>query len=81
MCTINKGDLPIDISWWMIDEYGNERRLITNDGIVITKTNQRLSVLTIEAVKPRHRAKYICIAKNAAGTSSYSVQLSINGEL
>lgn len=79
-CIINKGDLPVDINWFMTDDFGNERKLITNDGIVITSTNQRTSMLTIEAVKPRHRATYACIAKNKAGISQLSAQLTINGD-
>lgn len=76
---VNKGDLPIEINWWMTDDFGKERRLITNDGIVITRTNRRISMLTIEAVKPRHRAQYKCVASNPAGIVEYSIQLAING--
>lgn len=79
-CVINKGDLPIEISWWMIDDFGNERKLITNDGIVITRTNPRVSFLTIDSVKARHRGNFSCVANNLGGAAQFSVQLSINGE-
>lgn len=78
-CAVNKGDLPIDITWVMIDYFGNEKRLITNDGIVITRSNQRISTLAIEAVQGRHRGNFTCIAKNRAGTTQHSAILSING--
>lgn len=78
-CIVNKGDLPIDLGWWMMDEFGNERHLITNDGIVISRNNPRTSVLTIESVKPRHRANFKCVATNSAGSAEFSKQLAING--
>lgn len=79
MCVSNKGDLPIDIYWTVVDDYGNERRILTNDGVVISRSNQRLSVLTIESVKGRHRGNYTCHVKNIAGSAHYSAQLAING--
>ena len=79
-CTVNKGDLPLEI-WWMMVEHdsGLEKKLITNDGVVITRSNQRISMLSIEAVKSRHRGNYTCYAKNKAGISQHSAQLAING--
>lgn len=45
-CSITKGDLPLKI-WWTFT--GEENyigfNLTTNDGIVITKTNQKLACL------------------------------------
>lgn len=80
MCTVNKGDLPLEISWIHADTSGIEQKLVTNDGAVITRTNQRISMLSIEAVKARHRGNYSCIAKNKAGTSQHSAALHINGD-
>lgn len=79
MCTVNKGDMPIDIAWLHFDTDGNEKRLATNDGVVITRTNQRISMLSIETVKARHRGNYTCIAKNRGGATQHSVSLFING--
>lgn len=79
MCTVNKGDFPIDINWIHSDLSGDERKLISNDGVVITRNNQRISMLSIEAVKARHRGNYTCIASNKAGVAQHSVQLFING--
>ena len=78
-CTVNKGDLPIDINWIHADTKGVERKLMTNDGVVITRTNQRISMLSIEAVKARHRGNFSCTAKNRAGSSQHSAFLAING--
>lgn len=79
MCTVNKGDLPIDISWFHTDDMGIDKKLTTNDGIVITRTNQRISMLSIDQLKARHRGNYTCLAKNSAGIVQASAFLFING--
>lgn len=80
-CIITKGDLPIIVWWTLVDDFDRvERNLTTSDGVVITRTSQKLSVLNIDAVKARHRGNYTCFAKNKAGISQYSAFLSINGE-
>jgi len=67
--------------WWTFkgdnDDYA--QNLTTSDGIVITRTGQKLSSLYIEAVKARHRGNYSCFAQNKAGFSHQSSYLSING--
>ena len=81
-CTITKGDLPISIWWTFKSEHQLvERNLTTNDGIIIAKTGNKLSVMNIESVKGRHRGNYTCYARNKAGISVYSDQLAINGDL
>lgn len=80
MCTITKGDLPIDIWWTLRDDYHDvERNLTTNDGVMITKTSPKISLLNIEAVKARHRGNYTCLARNKAGIAQHSAYLAING--
>ena len=79
-CIITKGDLPIDVWWTLRDDYNNtERNLTSNDGVMITKTSQKISMLNIEAVKARHRGNYTCFAKNKAGIAQHSAYLAING--
>lgn len=73
-CTVNKGDLPVDISWKR-----NDHKLYTNDGILISKTSQRISVLSIESVRDRHSGNYTCVAENSAGIAQHSAQLFVNG--
>ena len=80
-CIITKGDLPIHIWWTLSNEFqALEKNLTTNDGVVISKTSPKISVLNIDSVKGRHRGKYTCYAKNKAGISVYSASLAINGE-
>lgn len=74
-CTVNKGDLPIDIYW-----VRNGHKLFSNDdGIIISKTNKRISVLSIESVGDRHSGNYTCVAENLAGAYQHSAQLFVNG--
>lgn len=73
-CTVNKGDLPIEIYWTS----GN-RRVSTNDGILISRTSQRISTLSIESVRGRHRGNFTCVAINSAGMTDLTIELSVNG--
>ncbi|XP_024891161.1 LOW QUALITY PROTEIN: hemicentin-2-like [Temnothorax curvispinosus] len=76
VCTVVKGDLPIEVSWALNGEpitkenYGD---------ISISSTNKRVSLMTIEAASPRHAGEYTCTASNAAGATSYSATLAVNG--
>lgn len=74
-CAVTKGDSPIEISW-----YFNAYRLRTNDGVLITPGGQRVSMLSIESVQPRHAGNYTCIAKNPAGEARHSAELMVMGE-
>lgn len=80
-CSITKGDLPIKIWWTLSDSYEStaEYNITTNDGIVISKAGNKLSVLNIESVKDRHRGNYTCYASNRAGIAYHSAYLAING--
>lgn len=80
-CTITKGDLPVNIFWRFSEssEHDMSYNLTTNDGIVITRTSQKVSLLTIEAVKARHIGNYTCFAQNKAGVTHHSSYLAMNG--
>lgn len=67
--------------WWTFKSDDDEipHNLTTNDGIVITRTTQKISVMGIEAVKARHRGNYTCFAQNRAGVAQQSSYLLING--
>lgn len=73
-CTVNKGDLPINIYWTR-----NGHKIFSNDGISINRMNKRMSVLSIESVRDRHSGEYTCVAENSAGAVQHSAVLSVNG--
>ena len=75
-CTISKGDLPIDINWFF-----NGYRLSSNDGILITKSGQKATILNIESIQPRHAGNYTCFAKNKAGEAQHTSELKVIGKL
>ncbi|KAF7411847.1 hypothetical protein HZH66_000743 [Vespula vulgaris] len=76
VCTVGKGDLPIEVSWALNGEPIND----ANHGDVsISSTGKRVSLMTIEAVSARHAGEYTCTASNAAGATSYSAVLAVNG--
>ncbi|KAG5309252.1 DSCL protein, partial [Acromyrmex insinuator] len=75
VCTVVKGDLPIEVAWALNGE------AITKENygdISISSTSKRVSLMTIEAVSPRHAGEYTCTASNAAGATSYSATLAVN---
>ncbi|XP_033248022.1 Down syndrome cell adhesion molecule-like protein Dscam2 isoform X17 [Drosophila miranda] len=78
-CTVNKGDTPLELHWTTApDPTTGVGRLMSNDGILITKTTQRISMLSIESVHARHRANYTCVARNAAGVIYHTAELRVN---
>lgn len=82
MCTVTKGDTPIDVWWIFSDVNGkNERNITTNnDGILVTRAGLKISAISIDSANARHCGNYTCFAKNRAGITSYSAQLLVNGD-
>lgn len=80
ICSITKGDLPVSM-WWTLNGDGADFsfNLTTGDGIVITRTSQKVSILNIDAVKGRHRGNYTCFASNKGGVAQHSAYLAITG--
>lgn len=76
VCTIVKGDLPIELAWAL-----NGQPISANNhpDITISSTGKRVSLMTIEAVSGSHAGEYTCTASNAAGATSYSATLAVNG--
>lgn len=73
-CTVFKGDFPLNITW-----LHNNKTIGYNSGILIIQNGKKVSSLTIESVSEAHMGTYSCLVQNAAGTSSYSVELNVNG--
>lgn len=81
-CTVQQGDQNNLEIWWTLveadDSHSVEKILTSNDEIEI-RTNKKISYLSIDSVKARHRGNYSCHAKNRAGETSVTAQLAING--
>ena len=73
-CNAYKGDTPMTISWTFHGRDVSMERKFTTLPI-----GQRTSILTIESVQHGHSGTYTCIARNAAGKTSYSATLVVKG--
>ncbi|XP_035901233.1 Down syndrome cell adhesion molecule-like protein Dscam2 isoform X19 [Anopheles stephensi] len=71
-CAVAKGDPPIEINWMF-----NGSKLFTSDGILITKSGQKISFLSIESVQARHAGNYTCVARNRAGFAEHTSELRV----
>lgn len=77
-CSVMKGDLPLSI-YWTFSNGNMSYNLSSNDGLVIMRTSQKISMIAIDAVKARHMGNYTCFAGNKGGTAEYSTYLAIHG--
>jgi len=76
VCSILKGDLPIEIRWSLNGEIITR---LTHPDVIITNSGKKSSFLTIESVTARHAGEYSCVASNLVGSVSRSAALSVNG--
>lgn len=73
-CSVNKGDLPLEIFWTH-----NNKTVSENEGITVMQMNKKISTLSIDSVNAEHAGTYTCVAKNSAGSASHSAELKVNG--
>ncbi|XP_070387105.1 cell adhesion molecule DSCAML1-like [Dermacentor albipictus] len=71
-CSVVVGDTPLEILW-----YQNEKRL-TSLSSVEEETSTHLSTLSFKPLSEDHGGTYKCMARNAAGVDSASVELVVN---
>jgi len=73
-CIVPTGDLPLNVRWsYPGEEMGG------SSGVLAKKVADRVSMLMISVITARHAGEYVCTAENAAGTSSHSTILTVNG--
>jgi hypothetical protein len=86
-CSVTKGDMPLKFYWtFKSDDSESAYNLTAGDGVMITRPNSKISMITIEALKPRHRGTYTCVVSNFATTLAdkpvnQSAYLSLNGSI
>lgn len=73
-CMAMKGDLPIEISWWL-----DEKPIEDGSGITVLKVSPRLSSLSIDSISYEHRGQFKCVARNKGGHAEYATELKVNG--
>lgn len=76
MCSVHKGDLPINISW-----LHNNISVGYVEGVTVSKMGSKLSTIAIESVGEKHAGAFTCIAQNRAGKSSHKAILNVNGKI
>ncbi|XP_043509532.1 Down syndrome cell adhesion molecule-like protein Dscam2 isoform X5 [Frieseomelitta varia] len=75
MCSILKGDSPIEIRWSL---NGEPIARASHPDVSVTKTGRKNSVLIIDSVTAHHAGEYTCVASNLVGSVSRSAVLSVN---
>lgn len=74
LCTANKGDFPLKITWTL-----NGHSIDKFKGIAIFQNNKRSSQLSIDYVQAEHSGTFLCNVTNPAGTTSHEAVLLVNG--
>ena len=78
-CIVTSGDQPLTISWSFHGTDGVSLSDKPDNGITTTNLGSRMSMLVIDQVRHHHQGTYTCLAKNSAGTKSYTTELKVNG--
>lgn len=73
-CSVNSGDPPFVISWFL-----NGEALKGDKSILITPVGKRSSALNIEYVEEEHAGKYTCVVRNSAGNVNHTSKLIVKG--
>nr|XP_036231664.1 Down syndrome cell adhesion molecule-like protein Dscam2 [Bactrocera oleae] len=78
LCQIQKGDRPIKINW-SFERVAGDARYDTLQPIMRTnRFSSKSSVLSIPRATPAHTGTYTCTASNAAGSTTYSTNVTVN---
>lgn len=73
-CTVAKGDVPLQMSWFLNGEPAADVA-----GIATDRIGKRISSLSIDSVDASHAGTFACMATNRAGSANYTAYLAVNG--
>ena len=73
-CVIRSGDQPMTITWSLKGDIINSDPTLST-----TMLGNQASILIITLVDYQHSGLYTCRAENAAGITTYSAELKVNG--
>ena len=74
-CVVSKGDKPLTITWSLKGDIINSDPTLST-----TMLGTQASMLVITSVDYNHVGLYTCRAENAAGITTYSAELRVNGK-
>ncbi|XP_070134554.1 cell adhesion molecule Dscam1 isoform X4 [Drosophila bipectinata] len=77
-CQIQKGDRPIKVHWSFERSSGESGFDQMQPQMRTNRISGKTSMLSIPSASPAHTGRYTCIASNQAGTTTYSVDLTVN---
>ncbi|XP_052739502.1 cell adhesion molecule Dscam2 isoform X42 [Bicyclus anynana] len=72
-CMVTKGDVPLNITWYLNGKNANKIQ-----GITVTKIGHKSSTVSIDSVSFIHTGVYTCYVRNQAGDANYSTELIVN---
>lgn len=73
-CHVTKGDKPYSLTWTV---HGKE--MSSGSGIETTRVGNDTSLLTVAFADFSSAGNYTCIASNAAGKTSYTAEILVDG--
>lgn len=75
-CSVTKGDLPVNITW-----LHNNKEILSSLSVTIMRMNRKISTLSIDLAHAEHVGTYTCEVTNAAGSTTHSSFLHVNGTI
>jgi len=72
-CSVD-GDKPVGVRWML-----NDKEIDGNMNVTVIPLGDAGSIISIPRVTAQHVGWYTCIARNLAGVTQYSAQLSVTG--
>lgn len=73
-CSFSVGDMPVKVTW-----LHDSKTIPIQAGIETVMVGKKVNVLTIDQIREEHSGNYTCLAENAAGATTYTAELIVNG--